>query len=62
MGPRRRSSGERLTLAGALTRFGVALVLVHATYTPEGWSYPHWITHPRPAGAEPASRLETPAL
>jgi hypothetical protein len=62
MGPRRRSSGERLTLAGALTRFGVALVLVHATYTPEGWSYPHWITHPRPAGAEPASWLETPAL
>lgn len=58
----RGSSGERLTLAGALGRLGIALLLVHATYNPEGWSYFHWITQRRPSGGEASSWLHAPAL
>jgi hypothetical protein len=51
---------EGLSARGVLGRFLAALLLVYATWNPEGWSYFHWITH-RPAPGS-ASWLETPAL
>jgi hypothetical protein len=62
MASRSHSSGERITLTGVVIRLGIALVLVHATWNPEGWSYLHWITRARPSGGAPPGWLDTPAL
>ena len=35
---------EKITPAGVGVRFLAALVLVFATYNPEGYSYYHWVT------------------
>jgi hypothetical protein len=53
MASRPNASGGRITLAGMLTRLAIALVLVHATWNPEGWSYLHWLVRPRPSGTPP---------
>ena len=37
---------EQLTAPGALLRFAAALVLVYATFNPEGVSYYHWALQP----------------
>ncbi len=33
---------QGVTWFGVFVRFVMALVLVYATYNPEGWSYFHW--------------------
>lgn len=37
---------DRLSPAGVLTRFVMALALVYGTYNPEGVSYFHWALYP----------------
>jgi hypothetical protein len=49
-----------VSAGGVAARFATALVLVYATYNPEGWSYFHWLTHPGTHSS--ASWLQTPAL
>ena len=42
---------EQLSAPGALLRFAAALILVYATFNPEGVSYYHWAIQPLVRGA-----------
>jgi hypothetical protein len=56
-----RVAREGIGWGGFLARFGVALVLVYATYNPFGTSYAHWVIGAwQPAGE--ASWFASPAL
>jgi hypothetical protein len=58
------SRGESASVSGVLLRFATALVLVYATYNPEGYSYVDWLLRSWPGAepATPASWTDTPAL
>ena len=43
---------EQLSAPGALLRFAAALILVYATFNPEGVSYYHWAIQPFVRGVE----------
>jgi hypothetical protein len=48
---------EFLSWQGVLLRFAGALVLVYASFNPEGWSLYHWIVQPVVQGAGVASMV-----